>query len=140
MVLNAKRVDIWVAGMEDRPGGLADKLEALAGVGAQLQFVMARRAQEKPGTGVVFLAPLKGAKQQKAAVNAGFHKSKSIRAVRIEGPDKPGLGAKITRALADKGINMRGLSAAVIGRKFVLHVALDSAADAAKAVRALKAL
>ena len=137
MALQVCRMDVWVAGIEDRPGGLAEKLAPLAEAGAQLEFVLARRAPEKPGTAVVFLSPLKGAKQLRAAQAAGFHKSQSIHALRVEGPDRPGLGARITGALAGKGINLRGLSAAVIGKRFVLHLALDSSADAAKAARVL---
>ena len=49
-----------------------------------------------------------------------------------------GLLDQYTR-LARSG-DVRGLSAAAIGKTFVTHVALDSAADAAKAVRALKKL
>lgn len=140
MALKAKRVDIWAGGVVDRPGKLAEKLTVLAEAGAELEYVLARRAPEKPGTGVVFLAPIRGARQEKAAKAAGLHKSKSIHAVHVEGPDKPGLGACITAALAAKGINLRGLSAGVIGKRFVLWIALDSAADAAKAVRILKRL
>ena len=54
--------------------------------------------------------------------------------------DKQGQGAKITQALAAAGISLRGLSAAAIGRKFVAHLALDTSADATKAIRALKKL
>jgi len=138
MALEVSRIDIWVAGIEDRPGGLAEKLAALAAAGAQLQFVLARRAPDKPGSAVVFLTPVKGSRQIKAAKEAGFHKSQSLRALRVEGRDKPGLGAAITQALADAGINLRGLSAAVVGRRFVLHLALDSSADATKAARILR--
>ena len=138
MALKASREDVWVAGIQDRPGGLARKLGALAGAGAQLGFVFARRAPDKPGTGVVFVTPVAGAAQVSAAEKAGFHKSKSLHSVRVEGLDQPGLGAKMTKKLAAKGINVRGFSAAVIGKRFVLHLALDSAADAAKAMRVLK--
>jgi len=140
MALDVKRVDVWAASIEDRPGGVAEKLAALAEAGAQLEFVIARRSPDKPGTGVVFLTPLKGAAQVKAAKKAGFKKTKSLRSIRIEGPDKPGMGAKITEALACKGINLRGLSAAAIGKRFVAHIALDKPADAARAVRILKKL
>ena len=44
----------------------------------------------------------------------------------------------MTQALADAGINLRGLSAAALGKKFVCYLALDKAADAAKAIRVLK--
>jgi len=140
MAVKAKRVQIWVGGMKDKAGALAKKLTGLAEAGAQLEFVLARRAPEKPGKGVVFLAPLRGAKQQAAAKKLKIRKSKSVFAVRVEGTDKPGLGARITGALGEAGINMRGMSAAVIGKRFVLHLALDSAKDAAKALRVVKAM
>lgn len=139
MAIDAKRVDIWVGSIEDRPGGLAEKLDPLAEAGAKLEYVMARRT-EKKGEGVVFLAPLKGAKQAAAARKAGLHKAKSLAAVKAEGSDKKGLGAAMTTALSDAGINIRGLAASTIGRKFVLWLALDSTKDATKAVRVLKKL
>ena len=138
MSLQASRVDIWAGSVQDRPGALAEKLAVLAEAGAELQYVMARRAPDRPGTGVVFLAPLKGARQTRAAKRAGLHKTRSIFAVRAEGADKPGLGARITAALASEGINLRGMSASVIGKRFVLYLALDSSTDAARAARVLK--
>lgn len=140
MALNVTRADVWAASIEDRPGGLAGKLAALAEAGAQLEFVIARRASERPGTGVVFLTPLKGSAQIGAAKKGGFEKTKSLHSIRVEGPDQPGLGAKMTQALAQAGINLRGLSAAAIGPRCVVHLALDSAADATKAARLLKRL
>lgn len=138
--MKVDRVDIWVAGMKDKPGTLAAKLEALAESGVNLAFVLARRAPEKRGTGVVFVAPIKGAAQARKAKALGFHKSKSVLALRVEGPNKAGQGACMTAALAANGINLRGLSACVIGRKFAAHIAVDRAADATKAARVLRAL
>lgn len=140
MALEVSRVDIWAGSVEDRPGGLADKLVPLANAGAELQYVMARRAPDKPGMGVVFLTPVKGARQIRAAKKAGLHKTKSLFAVRAKGREKPGLGAQMTEALAAKDINLRGLSASVIGRQFIMYLALDSSADATKAVRVFKAM
>ena len=140
MAMDVSRVDVWVAGMKDKPGALADKLAALADAGANLAFVLARRAPDKPGTGVVFLAPLSGRKQLAAGKKAGFHKSRSLHSVRAQGPDKPGLGARMTQALADAGINLRGLSATTIGRRCTVYFAFDTSADAAKAARLLKKL
>jgi len=138
MALKVTRVDVWAATMEDRPGGLAGKLEALAEAGANLEFVVARRVPDKPGTGVVFVAPVKGAKAVKAAAAAGFAKAESMHSVRAEGPDKPGLGARITEELAAAGINLRGLSAAAIGKRCVVYLALDTDDAAAKAMKILK--
>jgi len=138
MSYEISKVDVWAGSIEDRPGGLAEKLEALEEAGANLEFVIARRAPEEPGTGVVFLAPVRGAKQARAAKQAGLSKASSLCSVRLEGPDKPGLGARITRILAEAGINLRGLSAAALGRRCVVYFAFDSSNDAAKAVRILK--
>ena len=137
MKLDVSRVDVWVAGLKDRPGALAEKLARLADARANLEFVLARRSPEKPAAGVVFLAPLKGPAQLKAAKAAGLRKTHSLNSVRVEGPDKPGAGAKVTRALADAGINLRGLSAAVMKKRFVLYLAFDSPADRTKAMRVL---
>ncbi len=140
MALKATRAEVWAATLEDRPGGAAEKLEALAKGGADLEMVLTRRTPEQPGGGVMFVTPVKGAKAQRAAQEAGFGKPGSIHSVRIEGADKPGAGAKIARALANAGISFRGLNAAVIGRKFIGYLAVDSAEDAAKAVSVLKKL
>src|SRR3970282_1094169 len=99
----------WSASLEDRAGSLAGKLDALAKAGANLEFVIARRAPEKPGTGVVFVTPIQGEAVVKAAQGAGFAVSEGLHSVRVEGPDAPGLGAKLTAALAQAGINLRGL-------------------------------
>jgi len=140
MKLTIAKEDVWAATIKDRPGGLNEKLEALAAVGVNLEFVIARRQDTKRGTGVVFVTPIKGARREQAAKKAGFKKSRSLHSLRVEAADKPGLGALLTRALADAGINLRGLSAAAIGRKCVMHLAFDKAADITKAARLLKKL
>jgi predicted amino acid-binding ACT domain protein len=58
----------------------------------------------------------------------------------MEGDDSPGLGSQITAAIANAGINLRSVSGTVIGRKFVVYLGFDGAADATKGVRALKTL
>ena len=138
MALKIQRVDTWAASLEDRPGELAAKLKSLAQAGVNLEFVIARRAPDKPGEGVVFVTPIQGAAGVRAAKAAGFMKTDSLHTVRIEGADKKGEGSKITEA--EGGLNLRGLSAAAINKKFIAHVALDTAADAAKATRLLRAL
>lgn len=138
MAYTIKKVDVWVGEIADRPGGLAEKLEALGKAGANLEFIISRRAPDKPGTGVVFLTPIRGSKQKLAASGAGFNTTDSLHSVRVEGPDRPGLGMKMTRALAGVGINLRGVSAAALGRRSVTYFAFDSADDAAKAIGALK--
>ncbi|OGQ73420.1 MAG: amino acid-binding protein, partial [Deltaproteobacteria bacterium RIFCSPLOWO2_12_FULL_57_22] len=91
MPYSIRKVDVWAAEIDDRPGGLTGKLEALAKAGASLEFIIARRAPDKPGKGVVFLTPVRGAKQTGAAINAGLGTTDSLHSVRVEGPDRPGL-------------------------------------------------
>ncbi len=134
MSLTVERVDVWAAAIEDEPGGLAEKLAPLSEAGADLAFAIARRAPEEPGTGVVFVTPLVGDAQTGAAEKAGFTVADSLHSLRIEGDNKPGIGAQLTRKLADAGINLRGLSAAVIGGRFIMYLALDTAKDTDKAV------
>jgi len=133
-------VDVWIAKLKETPGSLAGKLAPLSAAGANLDFVFARRSPEKPGTGVVFLAPIKGAKQAAAARKAGFKKTKRLCALCVTGPNKAGRGTAITEAIAEQGINLQGFSAHVIGRKFALHLAFDTSADATKAARAIRKL
>jgi hypothetical protein len=140
MKLKVGRTDVWAATIEDRPGAVAEKLEALSAAGANLEFIIARRAPEQRGSGVLFVTPVKGAKQQKAATAAGFQRTESLHSVRVEGPDKAGIGAQMTKALAAGSINLRGISAAALGKNFVTHLAFDSDTDAARAASIIKKL
>ncbi|MGQ0544784.1 MAG: amino acid-binding protein [Betaproteobacteria bacterium] len=139
MALKATKADVWVVTLQDRPGGAAEKLEALAKSGANLEMVLARRT-ETPGQGVMFVTPIKGAKATRAAQDAGMAKPANIHSVRLEGADKPGLGSKIARALGNAGINFRGMSGVAMGKKFISYIALDTAEDQAKALAVLKKL
>ncbi len=138
MAYSIRKVDVWVGEIDDRPGGLAKTLEALAQAGASLEFIISRRTPGNPDKGVVFLTPVKGAKQNRAASAAGLTTTNSLHSVRVEGPDRPGLGIKMTRALADAGINLRGLSAAALGRRSASYFAFDNVEDADNAVKLLK--
>ncbi len=137
MKLDITRVDVWVAGIEDRPGGLTERLRGLAQAGANLQFLLARRAPEQPGRAVVFAAPIKGTKQTRAARELGFHKSNSLHGIRVMAADKPGLGLILTQCLAEAGINLRGFSGTAVGRRAVFYIAFDTSADVVKALRCL---
>lgn len=138
MKLKINRVETWVAAVDDRAGGVADKLEPLARAGVNLEFAFGRRTPEQPGKGVLFVYPVKGAKALRAAREAGFAKPTDIVFVRIEGADQPGASSRMTRALANAAISFRAFSASAIGKKFVAFLAVDSADDAAKAASALK--
>ncbi len=138
MDLTVERVDVWAASIKDQPGGLAWVLAGLREAGADLDFVVARRSPEEPGTGVVFVTPLRGDHQVAAAADLGFNVTSSLHSVRVEGENRPGVGVDITQKLASAGINLRGLSAGVIGGRFVLYIGLDTAGDADQAMEILR--
>jgi len=71
LVEYAEHVDVWAASIEDRPGELAHALAELREAGADLQFIIARRAE--PGKGVVFVTPLRGDREIAAAAQLGFN-------------------------------------------------------------------
>jgi hypothetical protein len=137
MEILVERVDVWAANIADKPGGLAGVLAALRDVGADLQFIIARRAPQEPGRGVVFVTPLQGDHEIAAAAEVGFNVTQTLHSVRVMGPDRPGVAADLTQKLADGGINLRGFSASVIGTQFVAYVAVDSLDDANKAMKIL---
>ncbi|AGW90047.1 MULTISPECIES: ACT domain-containing protein [Cupriavidus] len=140
MELLVEQVEVWVASIPDKPGGLAAILTTLRDVGADLQFIIARRSPDRPGEGVVFVTPLQGDREMVAAAVAGFDIAQKQHCVRILGSNRPGLAVAMTEDLAEAGINLRGFSAAVIGTQFVAYVAVDSQAEADRAADVLKAV
>jgi hypothetical protein len=140
MELIVESVDVWAATIEDKAGGLAQVLSALRDAGADLQFVVARRTPEAPGKGVVFVAPLQAEREILAATQVGFSKTPSLHSVRVMGLDQQGIIGKLTQKLADEGINLRGVSAAVLGSQFIAYFAVDSADDANQAMDILQRL
>ncbi len=140
MAMKVTKTDVWAVEIQDQPGGLAKVMEGIAGAGANLQCVIARRQPDKPGTGVAFVTPLKGKKVLAAAAAAGFTETQRIATLRVEGADRPGVGAQIAQAVAAAGVNLRGVSAVALGNKFVSFLGFDTWDDANRAATALRAL
>ena len=138
MDLIVERVDVWAASIEDKPGSLASVLTNLREAGADLEFVISRRTPNEPNRGTVYLTPLRGDAEISAAATLGFNITNSVKSVRIEGDNEPGIAAIITEKIAAADINLRGLSAAVIGAKFIIYIGLDNAADAKEIVKVLQ--
>src|SRR5262249_61367906 len=132
------RVDAGTRALEAAVGVLGATLDPLADAGVDLEFLIARRRRLVPGRGVVSLGGVWGAKGARAAAAAGLTKAKDITGLRVEAANKPGDCYRVSRLLADAGISLRGVSASVIGRKYVLILAFDSADDATTATRLLR--
>lgn len=135
MRVDVSRVDVWAASIEDKPGGLAAKLDALAQADIDLRFVSARRMREKPGTAVVYVTNIKGPRQAKAARKVGFEKTTSLQEVRIATGNKPGFSAELAQKIASEGINLRAFAGASISNRAVFYLAFDSEDDANKVVK-----
>lgn len=133
-----EHVDVWSASVADKTGGLSWLLKGLDEAGADFNFIIARRSPENPGSGVVFVTPIIGDREIKAASTLGFSLTRSVAALRFEADDKPGASARLTAMIADAGINIRGLSVAVIGTRFVAYIGFDSSEDAERAVGILQ--
>lgn len=129
------KVEVWAGDIFNRPGMLARVLEVLANAGAKLEFIVSRRLTRN--TGRVYVAPLTDGKQKRAAADVGLVVASGMHSIRIDGPDRVGLGAGIVRCIAAADINVRGVSAATIGRRSVIYLAFGSKEDAATAVKVI---
>jgi predicted amino acid-binding ACT domain protein len=137
MPYEISRVEIWAGEVEHYAEDLARRFRVLKEAGASLEFAVVRQCPDMPGNRVLFVAPLEGAEQIAAAERAGLHHSKSICALRIGGPDRPGFLADVTGTLAEAGIAMLGLSAASIRDVCVLYLRLEGETDARRATEVL---
>lgn len=139
MKLKMAQIDVWAAEIQDEPGGLSRTLRAIADSGADLDCVIARRTPEHERKGVVFMTTLNDREKLDAAKQSGLHRVTHLATLKIEGTDHPGIGADLTRIVADAGISLHGLTATVFGRRFVCYASFDSVADMKKALGAIKA-
>ena len=137
MSFRMDRVHVWAGEVEDRAGGVASKLALLAEAGANLAFVNTRRSPDKPGSGMLFVAPLSGPDQFKAAKAAGLHEVLDPVVLRVEGDNKAGLAFKLTQSWSKAKISFQSLSMAVLGDRFVGYAAFDSVPDANNAATIL---
>ena len=138
MDLLVNRVDVWTASIADKPGGLSRTLKGVYEAGADLDFVIARRAPDKPGTGAVFLTPIRGDREVEAASTLGFNLTNSVDSVRVEGDNVPGAAVNIADMIANADINIRSFSAAVIGPRYIAYIGFDSSSDADRASKVLQ--
>jgi len=140
MALKVKKVDVWAVEFIDEPGGLAKRLAPIAAAGANLECIIARRQADKFRAGLAFLTPIKGKKVIAAATAAGMAPAEELTTLRVEGLDTPGSCSRMVSAIADAGVNMRGVSSMSAGKNFVAYIGLDSDADAATVTKVLKKL
>jgi hypothetical protein len=137
MGFKLERLHIWGGEIADQAGGMAGKLAPLAQAGANLEYISTRRQAERPGTGIIYVAPVTGPAQVRAARLAGLAEAHDPVVMRVEGDNEAGLAYRLTQQWALAGINLQGLSMSVLGSKFVGFAAFDSVADANRAAQIL---
>jgi hypothetical protein len=131
------RVHVWSGEVADKAGGVAGKLASLAQADANLEFILTRRLPDRPGFGVLYVAPVTGPTQVRAAKAAGLMETQSPVVLRVEGDNEAGLAHRLTQQWALAGISMEGLSMAVLSSKFVGFAAFDTVSDANRAAQIL---
>jgi hypothetical protein len=137
MSFKLDRIHVWSGEVEDKPGGVADKLALLAQAGANLEYIYTRRDGERPSGGILYVAPVTGPLVVRAARSAGLHESSTPVVLRVEGDNSQGLGHKLTQKWATEGLSLHGLMMSVLGQKFVGYVSFDTVADANRAAAIL---
>ena len=138
MAIKVTKVDVWSGEMQDRAGSLERIMGVLTQAGVNLDCVIARRTAEKPGRGHVYLTPVKGKKAEAAAMAAGMMPVSKTTTLRVEMPNKAGMGHAMMGAIAAAGVNVRGITAVAADTTSVAYIGFDSADDAARAAAAIK--
>ncbi|MBV9122084.1 MAG: amino acid-binding ACT [Planctomycetes bacterium] len=131
------RVHVWSGEIADQAGGIAAKLAPLAQAGANLEFILTRRQPDKPGSGILYVAPVTGPAQVRAARSVSLAETQNPVVLRVEGDNQAGLAHRLTQQWALAGINLQGLTMSVLGHHFVGYASFDTVADANRAAQIL---
>jgi hypothetical protein len=137
MSFKMDRVHVWAVEVKDEPGGVASKLALLDKANVNLDYVYTQRVPEKPGYGNLYVAPIVGSEQVKAAKGAGMMEVSDPIVMKVEGDNTAGLAHRLKHEWATANINLHGAILAVLGTKFVGYITFDTVEDANKAARIL---
>jgi len=131
------RVHVWSGEVADEAGGVASKLALLAQAGANLEYIYTRRQADRPGTGILYVAPISGPLQVRAARSAGLMEAHNPVVLRVEGDNRAGLAHRLTQQWALQGLSLQSLMMSVLAQKFVGYAAFDTVEDANRAAAIL---
>ncbi len=134
------RVHVYHAPVDDKPGGTAMRLKALAEAGVHLEYVHSERAEGRAGAGDLFVVPKQVKGEFDLVKKAGFQEVQEPIVMRFQGDDKTGLGGRVTMEWEKAGINLHALMMTVLDGKFVGFAHFDTADDANKAAQLLAEL
>src|SRR5215467_10005569 len=137
MPLTVKSISLWRKETENKTGLLAQTLEPLAKVGADLGVVMGYRLPGNETKAVIEVYPISGKKVTAAAAQTGLTAS-SIPTLLVEGDNRPGLAHKIAQTIADAGTDLSFFVAQAIGRRYSAVIGFATEDDAKKAAALIK--
>ncbi|MCE9530047.1 MAG: amino acid-binding ACT [Planctomycetes bacterium] len=137
MSFKMDRIHVWATEVKDVPGGVTAKLSMLDKAGANLDYVYTQRLPDKPGQGLLCVAPIVGAELVKAAKAAGMHEVNDPVVMRVEGDNTAGLAHRLKHEWALANINLHGAILATLGTKFIGYVTFDTVEDANRAAKIL---
>jgi hypothetical protein len=132
-----KKFPLWSVEVDDVAGSTTGLFKILADAGADIEFSLSRPLGEGTGKAILFLAPIKGKKQEDAAKRADFEKRRDVVGVQVQGPSKVGGNFRLTAALAHENLAVRALVTTVDGSRFTTVFALHSEDDADRAIKVL---
>lgn len=138
MPVSVKRITLWRAEVDNKPGALAALMQPLAGAGANLKVVMGyRHTAVKQGKAIVEIYPVSGRKVTGAAEAVRLSES-SIPTLLVEGDDRPGLGSAIASGISAAAINIAFFMAQVVGERYSAVIGFESEEDLGQATAAIK--
>jgi hypothetical protein len=132
-----KKFPLWSVEVDDVAGSTTGLFKILADAGADIEFSLSRPLGENSGKAILFLAPIKGKKQEEAAKRADFEKRDDVVGIQVQGPSRVGGNFRLTAALAHENLAVRALVTTVDGNRFTTVFALHSEEDADRAVKVL---
>src|SRR5437667_10357769 len=130
-----KKFPMWSVEIDDVAGSTTGLFKILADAGADIEFSLSRPLGDKPGKAILFVAPIKGKKQEDAARQADFKLRPDVVGVQVQGPSRVGGNFRLTAALAHEDLSVRALVTTVDGTRFTTVFGLQSDADADRAVK-----
>jgi hypothetical protein len=137
MALTIRKMRLWRGEVANRPGELARVLEPLARARADLKVIMGYRIPGQRERAVIEVAPIIGARMASAAAAGGLGDG-GAPTLLVQGDNRPALGHRIARALADSGVNIAFIVAQVVGRRYSAVFGFESEADLDKAAQRIR--
>ena len=125
-----KRVAVSMIEIDDKPGSLQ---EVLAGASVSNTNILQMAGfSVGGGKGAAYLVPDRPGALKDYAMSKGLALKEYVGFL-LDGADRIGLGADVTKRLADAGINMVLSTATVVGGEYYLLIAVEPADEDAAA-------